>query len=91
MRLEDLGFSEHFAAQLQDEERAALAEADPPLRLARVSFISRDRPHVVGPGFEHAPIALLPGPLFKPEDPVLVGDWVLVDPRTDPPLVVRRL
>lgn len=56
-----------------------------------MGFISRDRPQLLGPALPEAPIGLLPGPLFDPEDPVLVGDWVLADRDREPPLVLRVL
>ncbi len=89
--LEELGWSAVFSDQLSPEEREATEGGAPSLVIARVSFISRDRPQLVGPGLPDGPIGLLPGHLFDLEDPFLVGDWVLADPTPDPPLVVRRL
>jgi len=57
---------------------------------ARVSFISRNRGRVlVGPGAS-IPV-LLPARFCDPADPVVVGDWLVVDRASDPPIALERL
>ena len=80
------GLSAFFHEQLDAETRALLTAPDTPIRLTRVAFVSRDRVRLLGV----TDMGQL-GQVFDPEDPTVVGDWVLVDTRADPPLVTRRL
>ena len=80
------GLSEFFADQLDADTRAALADPEDPLELTRVAFVSRDRVRLLGVS-DMGQLGLV----FDPEDPTVVGDWVLVDTGQDPPLVRRRL
>lgn len=89
-----LGLSQHFLAQLDETElSAAFDPHSQPTRLGRVAFVSRDRLRLLGEPEAAAvgPPVLVPGPLFDPGDPLLVGDWVVVRADHDPPLLLRRL
>lgn len=80
------GFSQFFLGQLDFDELQAALDPEHPLVPSRVSFVSRDRVRLLGV----SGMGLL-GLVFDPDDPTVVGDWVLVDTAQDPPLVTRRL
>lgn len=89
-----LGLSQHFLAQLEPSELESVLSQDPRCLAARVSLVAHGQARVLvaspdGPPTEH--LALLPGPLRGPLDPVIVGDWLLVRLDHDPPLALRRL
>lgn len=65
-------------------------DSSSPTRPGRVSFVSHNRARVlVGEG--SAVGVLLTARCHTPADPVLVGDWLVVDRSHDPPLAVQRL
>lgn len=87
-----LGLSPFFLSQLDPDVLAGVFDPAAPLRPGRLCFLSRDRGLVLqGPG--PAQPVLLPARLIDPDDPLLVGDWVVVDsaPPHDPPVVRHRL
>ncbi len=61
-----------------------------PILPGRVSFVSRNRARVFVDAGGDIPV-LLPARLCDPSDPVLVGDWLVVDRSNDPPLALDRL
>lgn len=81
------GFTQFFLGQLDFDELQAALDPEHPLTPARVSFVSRDRVRLLGV----TKMAQLSGAVFDPEDPTVVGDWVLADATLDPPIVTRRL
>lgn len=81
------GFTPFFLGQLDIDELEAALDPAHPLTPARVSFVSRDRVRLLGV----TEMAQLAGAVFDPEDPTVVGDWVLADTALDPPIVTRRL
>ncbi len=88
----ELGFSQHFLAQLDETELGVLFDpSSSAMRFGRVAFVSRDRLRLLGEESSPTPPVLIPGPLFDPDDPVLIGDWVVVRTDHDPPLLLRRL
>lgn len=91
-----LGFSQHYLGQLEPDELDGLFDptASAVLTPARVRFVAHGRARLLWPGLDpdaDPPLALLTGPLRDPDDPVLVGDWLVVDRSSDPPLALRRL
>ncbi len=81
------GLRPFFLDQLSAADLAALQAPGGTLSAARVSFASRDRVRLLG----LEAMAVVAGAAFDPEDPVVVGDWVLVSQDSDPPVVYRRL
>jgi len=81
------GFTQFFLGQLAVDELQAALDSEHPLCPARVCFVSRDRVRLLGV----PTMAQLSGAVFDPEDPTVVGDWVLADTTLDPPIVTRRL
>jgi len=92
-----LGLTQHFLAQLDEHELSAVVQqcsstpSESPISIGRVAFVSRDRVRLLHPRHPEHPLPLVAGSLFDPQDPVLVGDWVVVRDDHDPPLVLRRL
>lgn len=84
------GLSQHFIAQLEGDALMGAFDPSMSIRPARVSFVSRNRVRLLDLPADLPP-ALLPARLCTPEDPVVVGDWVVVDLSGDPPLVSHRL
>lgn len=85
-----LGLSQHFIAQLEGDALSGAFDPSAPVLPARVSFVSRNRGRVLVGAGPSLPL-LLPARLCDPSDPVVVGDWVVVDRSTDPPVALGRL
>lgn len=85
-----LGLSQHFIAQLEGDALFGAFDPHAPILPARVSFVSRNRGRVLVGSGAAVPV-LLPARLCDPADPVVVGDWLVVDRSGDPVVGLHRL
>jgi ribosome biogenesis GTPase len=85
-----LGFRQSFLSQLEGDALMGVFDPSSSVRPGRVSFVSRDRARALF-GAGPAVGVLLPARFCDPADPVLVGDWLVVDVSNDPPLALQRL